>query len=408
MAHADTTNVTERLRLIPPAITPVQMSDLAAGSLAHVQGRGRNEFREEIRSFLDGTSAATYTSFRRALAACLLELADKREKRTVLVPSFCSGDYPDAIEGVGLDMQRYDVDPDSLGAKPDALESLPEDTLAVIAVNVLGYSSRMDELAALCEQQDVFFVEALGYSLGAEYEGKRLGTYGDCSVLNFQQGKPIPVGGGMVVSRNRTLHFSDYDRKPVSANAAVLGGYTVCGRPAMYGLYSQVGKPLVASLGKSDRVSTHPGSKVGVDYSPPFRTMSNFQGAIGSRIFDRLSDHRRKRARNARYYAAALAGTEGLRQIQPVDGLGNHQYVRYPLLFESSHLRDTVQEELAAVNIEATMLYDWPKIDPDTYPGGALLQKRILTLPTHPYIHRSDRERTVQTICDVLRTQIKN
>lgn len=390
------------IRLVPPAVTPLSPSDLAAGAAGQFRGTGRAEFRDALRSFLDGHSAGTYTSFRRALAACLLELAESGEGNTVLVPSFCSSDYPDAIEGAGLALDRYDVDPTTLSADVSDLDSLPEETLAVIVVNVLGYSSPMAEIAELCDQQDVFLVEALGYSLGSAYEGARLGTFGDCSVLNFQQGKPIPVGGGMVISGTERLTFDDAGREAVRPNAGMLGGYTLFGHPTLYGLYDQVGKPLVARLGQAERVSTHPESKLGVAYDPPFKTLSNFQGTVGYRSFQRLADHRRQRARTANYYASALGDLPGITHLDAIEGLTNHQFVRYPMLVESPDRRNALLAALEARGIQATAMYDWPKIDPDTFPGGARLQQQLITLPTHPYVDREDRQRTVQAVRDVV------
>lgn len=396
-----------RFRRLAPAVTPLGAGDLVSGLSGQRAGTGRDEFRDEIAAFLDATSTATYTSFRRALCACLLTLsaADDEGRTDVLVPAFCSADFPEAIEGAGLNAVRYDVDPASLALDPGAAAAKTDaDTLALVSVNVLGYGSEMDRIASHCESNDVFLVEALGYAVGSAYDGDRLGTFGDCSVLNFQQGKPIPVGGGMVASRDPELEFDDDGREQVAPNVAALSGYAALGRPRPYYCYSRV-KALLDRFGESTtRHSTHPESKFDVPYAPPFATMSDFQGAIGRRVFRRRDADRRRRERTANAYAAELADCPHVDRVRPVDGLTDHQHVRYPLLVDDPAVRDEIAAALDDLGVEASPLYDWPPIEPERFPGAARLQREILTLPTHPYVDADDRRRIARTVRRVAET----
>lgn len=393
-------SIGRRTRLVPPAITPLTLRDVVAGVRAHRRGEGRDAFRSALASRLDAESAGTYTSFRRAMAACLRALAAERgDRSTVLVPAFASPDFADAIEGVGLAVDRYDVDPETLSLDLDSLRTtLDDDVLAVAAVNVLGYSSPMEAVADLCTDAGVSLVEALGYAVGSTYRGDPLGTFGDCTAINFQQGKPIPVGGGMVTSRDPEVAFSDAGRPAVAPNVAALAGYAACSRPRPYAVYEAVSSRLADSDLLGDRVSTHPGSKLDVGYEGTFETMSNFQGAVGRRVLDRLDDHQRARERTAHYYAERLAGLPHVDHIRPVEGLGDHQHVRYPLLLDDSDVRTDVRRALRDVGVQASVLYDWPPIDEDRYPGAARLQREVLTLPTHPYVDDRDRGQIVETV----------
>jgi dTDP-4-amino-4,6-dideoxygalactose transaminase len=394
-----------RWRRIPPAITPVRISDIASGIAGQRAGTGRDEFRAAFESFLDAERTASYTSYRRALCACLLKLSSRTDddRTRVYVPAFCSSDFAAAIEGAGLTVSRYDVDPETMALDPASLEGLPtEPALAVVVVNVLGYGSPMDRVAKHCRENGMYLVETLGYSVGSEYEGERLGTFGDCSVVNFQQGKPIPVGGGLVVSRDADLEFTDEGRPAVAPNVGALAGYAVFGHPRPYFLYSRIVDWLDRLDVSTSRHNTHPGSKFDASYDPPFATISNFQGTIARRLFDRLEAHRRRREHTAAAYATELADCPHVRHVRPVAGLSNHQHVRYPLLIESPELRDELRDALSEVGVEAVALYDWPPIDAETFPGAARLQRGIITLPTHPYVEEADRRLIVRTVRDVL------
>lgn len=390
-----------RCRRLPAAVTPLTSRDIAAGIVGQRTGTGRRAFTDRIGAALDAESTGTYTSFRRALCACLRAVATAADgdATDVVVPAFCSSDFPDAIEGAGLTTLRYDVDAATLSVDMQSLAALPtENTLAVIAVNVLGYSSPMDRLAAYCRDHDAYLVEALGYAFGSEYEGRPLGTYGDCSVLNFQQGKPIPIGGGMVVSRTPDVHVTDDGRPAVAPNVGTLAGYSALGHPRLYNLYSLTTDLLDRVGASTAHVSTHPGSKFDVPYAPPFATISNFQGTVGARVLDRLPHHRRRRARTAEAYETELADCPHVRPVRAVAGLSNHQYVRYPLVVDSSGLRDDLRAALSDVGVETAALYDWPPIADEAFPGAARLQDGIITLPTHPYVDADDVRRIVRTV----------
>jgi perosamine synthetase len=391
-----------RHRLLAPAVTPLRVSDLAAGVASHVRGTGRDRFRETIARVLDADRTATYTSYRRALGACFRELASGAGDRgTVLIPAFCSYDFPHAVEGVGLSVERYDVAPQTLTADLDSLETgVLDDALALVSVAPLGYGPRMDALAARCDATDTYLVETLGYALGTEYRGRRLGTFGDCTVLNFQQGKPVPVGGGMVASRTDAVALDDAGREAVAPNAGTLAGYTLLSRPRGYALYDALSDLIEATDVLADRATTHPGSTGDVAYEPPFDTMSGFQGAVARRTFERLPEHRRERARTARFYADTLQHPR-VEHLRPVAGLSKHNFVRYPLLVDPPSLRERLRDALGAVGVQTSRLYDWPPVDADRFPGAARLQDAIVTLPTHPFVDDRDRQRIADTVGEV-------
>ena len=401
---AESTIPSRRYRAVPPAVTPLTPGDIAAGLAGQVRGTGRDDFREAVVSMLDADSAATYTTYRRALGACFDALTARADDRsTVLVPAFCSTDFRLALEELGLAVRRYDVEGDSFAADLDAVESaLDDDVLAVVAVNVLGYSSEMDVLARLCREAGASLIEALGYALGASYEGDRLGTFGDCAVCNFQQGKPIPVGGGMVVSQDPELSFSDAGRRAVEPNAVTLAGYATFSRPRMYHLYRRGKATLDSVRGSADRITTHPGSKADVGADRPFATMSDFQGTVAQRVLDRLDHHRHDRARSASYYTDAFRSCPGVRVVTPVDGLSEHQHVRFPLVAESETVRDDLCVALEDAGIGASKLYEWPPLAANQFPTASRLKRRTITLPTHPFVDERDRRTAVRAVRAVL------
>lgn len=390
-----------RFGLVPRAVTPVGVSDLLVGVARHVDGTGRDEFRRAVEARLGASHAATYPTFRHAIYSCLDELAaaDGDGRTEVVLPAYACPDFYVAIEAAGLDAVRCDLHPGTLAMDLDSVDAaLTTDTLAVLVVNHLGSGNRMDALRDACDDAGAYLVEDLGYSLGASFEGRPLGTFGDAAVLNFREGKAVPVGGGMVTSNREWLDVSDAGRDPVSPNVPQLVGYTLFAPPAAYGVFQTLTAILEEHLAVGGDLTTHPGSRDAAGSTARPRTVSAFQGGVGVRVLDRLEAHRRRRARTARFYENRLADVEAVTPVRPAPGVTNVQYIRYPVLFEDEPLRDGVRSALREAGIDAAPLYRSLDIDPGDQPNSERVRRTILTLPTHPYVRPADRQRAVDVV----------
>jgi perosamine synthetase len=74
---------------------------------------------------------------------------------------------------------------------------------AIIPVDLLGHPANLEEINILAEQYNLKVIEDATESLGAEYKGKKLGTFSDISCFSFNGNKIITTGGGgMLVTDN--------------------------------------------------------------------------------------------------------------------------------------------------------------------------------------------------------------
>jgi UDP-N-acetylbacillosamine transaminase len=77
---------------------------------------------------------------------------------------------------------------------------------AVVVVHIYGQSAKIREIKYLCDKYGAFLIEDAAEALGAEYEGKKLGTFGDFGVYSFNGNKLLTTGGGgALVSNNDSL-----------------------------------------------------------------------------------------------------------------------------------------------------------------------------------------------------------
>ena len=101
---------------------------------------------------------------------------------------------------------------------------------------------KIKEIKKICEKYDLFLIEDCAHALGAKYDNKYCGTFGDISFFSFGRDKVISsVYGGMIginnlklkekVEKNTKIKISDkkwIDRQlmhPVIMNLFVLPLY---------------------------------------------------------------------------------------------------------------------------------------------------------------------------------------
>lgn len=113
----------------------------------------------------------------------------------------------------GAELVFIDSEPQTWNMSPQALEKALEHAKqngampkAVIVVNLYGQSADMDKIMDICEKYNVPVIEDAAESLGAEYKGKKSGTFGKFGVFSFNGNKIITTsGGGMLVSDDLEL-----------------------------------------------------------------------------------------------------------------------------------------------------------------------------------------------------------
>ena len=62
------------VRFVPAAVTPIGFNDLSSALFRHMKNEGRDQFEQEMISYLGVKRAYTYSSFMRGIFACLSSL----------------------------------------------------------------------------------------------------------------------------------------------------------------------------------------------------------------------------------------------------------------------------------------------------------------------------------------------
>jgi dTDP-4-amino-4,6-dideoxygalactose transaminase len=94
-----------------------------------------------------------------------------------------------------------DVDPRTWNLDPAAVEAaITPRTKAVVAVDIYGYPSELEELQAICDRHGLVLIDDACEALGARYAGRSVGAQGQDAVFAFYPNKQITTGEGGVVT----------------------------------------------------------------------------------------------------------------------------------------------------------------------------------------------------------------
>jgi len=96
-----------------------------------------------------------------------------------------------------------DIDPETLNIDPERIEErITPRTKALLPVHVFGQPCDMDKITAIATKHDLPVIEDACEAIGAEYRGRRAGTFGRCAVFSFYPNKQMTVGEGGVIVTN--------------------------------------------------------------------------------------------------------------------------------------------------------------------------------------------------------------
>lgn len=122
----------------------------------------------------------------------------------------------EVISLVGATPVFADIQADTFNLSPEKLDQVINDTIkqkilkpkAVIVVDLFGLPAQYDEILAIARHHNLFVVEDAAQSFGAQYNGKKAGSFGDIGCTSFFPAKPLGGygDGGMCFTQNTGLY----------------------------------------------------------------------------------------------------------------------------------------------------------------------------------------------------------
>ena len=130
----------------------------------------------------------------------------------VIVPEVTWVASANAIRYVGATPVFADIDKNTWNISPESIEKLiTKNTKAIIPVHLYGNPCDMEKIMKIAKENNLFVVEDAAPSIGAEYKGKKTGSFGDFAAFSFQGAKLAVTGeGGMICTNDDELYKKAY------------------------------------------------------------------------------------------------------------------------------------------------------------------------------------------------------
>jgi len=126
----------------------------------------------------------------------------------VIIPDFTFAATANAVLHAGAIPVFVDVDPKTWTIDPVAIEKvLTNKTKAIIPVHIYGHPCAMTKIQEIAKDCRLYVIEDCAEALGALYEDKLVGSFGNAACFSFFGNKTLTTGeGGMVLFRDREIY----------------------------------------------------------------------------------------------------------------------------------------------------------------------------------------------------------
>jgi len=363
---------------------------LKSGKVNYWTGEEGRLFEKEFVSFIGVQYAVALANGTVALEAALKAIGIGPDDEVIVTPrTFIASASCAVLQGARPVF--VDVDYESQNINPKLIEAaITPKTKAIITVHLAGWPCEMDAILEIAKKYGLKVIEDCAQAHGAEYKGRKVGSFGDAAAFSFCQDKIMTTGGegGMLVTNDREIwekawackdHGKSYD--------------------AVYNREHPPGfRWLHESFGTNWR-------------------MTEMQAAIGRIQLKKLPEWLALRKRNADILTESFSNIHALRITTPSDYI-KHAYYKYYVFIRPEYLkvgwnRDRIIETLNTRDIpcfsgscsEIYLEKAFEKEDlrpPTRLPVARELGETSLMFLVHPTLTEDDMHRTADAVADVI------
>jgi perosamine synthetase len=181
-----------------------------------------DRFEKDMANFNNIKRSVAVVNGTSALQVCL-RLVGVEKDDEVLTQALTFVASSNSIKYLNADPVYIDVDLDTMGLSPQALESYLNEfgeirkkgtynkksgkrIAACLPMHTFGFICRIDKIVEICKKWNIPVVEDAAEALGSEFKGKKSGSFGQISAFSFNGNKIITSGGGgAIVTNNKKL-----------------------------------------------------------------------------------------------------------------------------------------------------------------------------------------------------------
>jgi dTDP-4-amino-4,6-dideoxygalactose transaminase len=285
----------------------------------------------------------------------------------VITPSFTFAATAEAIVLAGATPVFIDIEAETYNIDAGLIEAaITPRTRAIMPVHLYGRPAALDRLVAICARHQLKLIEDCAQSLGARYQGKATGGWGDAGCVSFYPSKNLGAYGdaGMVLTNDNQI--------------------------AQH----------VRLLRNHGSAKTYHHETVGWN-----SRLDEIQAAILRVKLKRLAEFNQRRRWAAVRYCELLADCD---VTLPQDD-GNCTYHQFTI---RTRKRDALMQALKAQGIDSRIYYPIPLHQQQAFaqyaprtplPHSEAAAEEVVSLPMHPYLNETQIER----ICAAARSALR-
>lgn len=320
-----------------------------------------NKLENDIETYLNVKHAILVANGTLAIMLTLKSLSPK--KRKILVPSFTFAATASSVLWMHYEPKFVDINA-SLAMNPkDLVTKIDKNCGTIIAVNSFGTPCEIKKIESIAKNNQLYLIFDSAGAFGAEYKGRKLGSFGDAECFSLHATKGFAIGEGGIITTNDDKLHSELT------------------------LYRNFG------IDHGEVLSEGINAKV-----------SEFAAVLGCIGINRIDKDIQKRRKLVERYKNNLRSLPI--SFQKEFGCSVHQM--FPII---TNKRDELASFLETEGIQTRIYYHPILNNTNTYnkfegetPFANNISKKIICLPMHSHLLESD----VDDICDTIRSFYKS
>ncbi len=367
---------------------------------------------EEFKKYLGVKYAFSFNSGRSSLYAIVKSLNLQKNNEILLQTFTCNASVNPWLWAdlnpiyVDCNKDDYNIDIEDLKKK------ITENSKIIMVQHTFGLPADMDEILKICKENNLILIEDCAHSLGAEYNNKKVGTFGKAAFFSFGRDKMISsVYGGMVVTnddelgkalRQAQIEFGTPNSfwifqqllHPILLHFIILPIYNFFDLGKAMLIFSQITYILSKAVSWKEKKGLKP------DYFP--KSLPNALATLALNQFSKLEKFEMQRKNIAESYFAELENSKFILPAKFPER--KNAFLRFAIRHKEAH--EIIYEAWHKKNI---LLGDWyttviAPYDTDlekmhykmgSCPNAETLAKQTLNLPTHINISKKDFARII-------------
>ncbi|MGB6874128.1 MAG: DegT/DnrJ/EryC1/StrS family aminotransferase [Dehalococcoidia bacterium] len=326
-------------------------------------------FEDEMAAYCGTKYAVGVASGTDALHLALLACGIKAGDEVITTP-FTFIATAESIAKCGAKPVFVDIDPKTYNVDPAQIEyKISKKTKAILPVHLYGQPAAMERILHIARKYNLKVIEDCAQALGAEYKGKKVGSFGDAGCLSFFPAKNLGAygDGGMVVTNDPKI--------AETVRILRVHGSKTTYQHVMHGFNSRLDALQAAIL------------RVKLKHLDRWNELRRSKGALYTRLLSQVDGieppYFEKNCKSScNYYTVHIKGSRLSRDElrKHLESKGIQTMVYYPL---SLHLQE---------------VYKYLKHKSGDFPQSKQAQEQVLTLPMYPELSEEQVEEVASEI----------